>query len=262
LPLFGLSNVPSDSDYLIYKDIIQRSAETKGWYWYYVLPKKAENDLKELPRSKNIFVDMSPDFFQESMTVPFEMGSLFSRRGGKYPIDLILTTRVGGSIIAQSQLSDFRRPDPIPVFIIEAMVRAWQRPNYVDAALRALSYCTANVWLLSDEEKTRAMDIIKPVASPTMYKKFLENVKYFGTGVRTKTLDPYLNKDKNKKFQLFFGARFSVEKRPDVMLEFFEKFYSFGRDVDIVITTQHIGSRYLLKMAGPGKASSVKELIK
>ncbi len=247
IPLIGISNINSDSDYLYYADII-KGAKKRGWYFYMVLPEYAEGEVDELPNCEYVYVPMGKDFFEESMHFPYELLEKFGRRGGKYLIDLIMTTRTGGSVMGQSMLSDFRRKDYIPTVLVEAMVRAWKKPNDVDASLRAMSYCLSYTWLLSTEEKKRALDIITRVASPYLVNQFLENSKVIETGVRVEQLDKTIAKAKlNDKFSLFFGGRFSVEKRPEIMKELVEKLYSYGRDIEVYVTTQHVNSRYLRK---------------
>lgn len=247
LPLIGISNINGDSDYLFYADIVKGAAD-RGWYFYMVLPDYAEGQVAELPNCEYIYVPMGKDFFEESMHFPYELVKYFGRRDGKYLIDLILTTRTGGSVMGQSMLSDFRRTFHVPTVLMEAMVRAWKKPNDVDASLRAMSYCLAHTWLLSTEEKLRAMDIIKRVCSPYLANQFLQNSRVIETGVRIHDLDKVIEEaELNEKFSLFFGARFSVEKRPDIMQEMVEKLYSYGRDINVYVTTQHVGSRYLQK---------------
>lgn len=258
-PLIGIANVQTDSNYIFFADLVRKANEKGGFYFYMVLPKKA-NNLEELPNCEYILVDQSADFFEESMRANSEVVELFNRRGGTKLFDLLFTAKTGGSLVYQSVLSDYRRTEAVPTILMEAMVRAWKKPNDADAALRALSYSTAYTWLLSDEEKERALRLIRVTCSPAMVNQFLERVHISPHGIRVKNLDHLLDKPKYEKFSLFFGARFSREKRPDIVVDFLEHFFSYGRDVDIHVTTQHVGSRYLLKYGN--KASSIKELVK
>lgn len=279
-PLIGISNVAGDSDYIAYADYIEKSYAMGGKHYFtMVLPKRAEN-FKPLPNCDYVFTDQSNDYFEESMHADKEVIELFNRRSGTRLFDVLMTSKAGGSLIFQSQLSDYRRSigvptvineqnltpynaeNEIPTVIVEPMVRAWQRPNDVDGAMRALSYCTAYCWMFSDEEKQRALSLIRRFCPPSLAKQFTERVHIDALGIRVPALDAIIAKypEKYEKFGLFFGARFSREKRPDIVVDLLEHFFSFGRDVDIHVTTQHIGSRYLLKYGN--KASSIKELVK
>lgn len=257
LPLIGISNINGDSDYLFYADIV-KGAKDRGWYFYMALPEAQKGQVEELPNCEYIWVPMGTDFFQQSMSWPHELTQIFGRREGTKMIDLLVTTRTGGSVVGQSQLSDFRRSFHIPTVLMEAMVRSWQNPNMVDASLRAMSYCLAHSWLLSDEERLRALEIIRKVCAPYLAQQFLDNCRIIETGVRISDLKAVIDEvPKQDKFTLFFGARFSKEKRPDKMVEMVEKFFSFGRDVNIIVTTQHVGSHDLQKY---GKSSAFTEL--
>lgn len=261
-PLIGIANVQTDSNYIFFADLVRKSFESKaGHYFYMALPKKAKN-LEQLPNCEYIFCEMSADFFEESMRANPEVIKLFNRRGGTKLFDLFFTAKTGGSVVFQDMLSDFRRRQGIPVVLMEAMVRAWKRPNDVDAAIRALSYCTSHTWLLSEEEKQRALVLVRQTCSSAMIKRFLERVYVSPHGISIKALDEVLAKNlpKFEKFSLFFGARFSREKRPDIVMDLLEHFFSYGRDCEIHVTTQHTGSRYLLKYGIP--ASSIKELVR
>jgi len=248
LPLIGISQIESDSDYLIYKDLIGLASK-KGWYNYFVLPDKYKGKITVgLERCKEIYLPMRNDFFDESMSCPNGLSDLFARRIGEYQIDVIITTRTGGAQIIQEVMSDYRKRYNVPVIIIEAMVRGWKVPSPADALMRAMSYCTSWTWLLSEEEKMRALDIIREYCSYSMMNKFLEKCLVEGTGVRTEYIDKIINGvEKEKKFTLFFGGRFSMEKDPEAMNKFMFNMYAFGRDINIFVTTQTVGGNILRK---------------
>ncbi|MBW2123764.1 MAG: glycosyltransferase, partial [Deltaproteobacteria bacterium] len=42
---------------------------------------------------------------------------------------------------------------------------------------------------------------------------------------------------RNERFSLFFGARMNAVKQPDRIIEVYDYFYRYGRDIDIVVTT-------------------------
>jgi len=129
---------------------------------------------------------------------------------------------------------------------MEAMVRGWKVPSIADALMRAMSYCTCWTWLLSEEEKMRALDIIREYCSYSMMDEYLRKCYVNGTGVRTDLVDE-LTKGvkKEKKFTLFFGGRFSMEKDPGTMDKFMFNMYAFGRDINIFVTTQTVGGNIL-----------------
>jgi hypothetical protein len=261
-PLIGLSNLQGDSDYIWYSDLIRSWVAKYPVYFYMVLPEWTRGTESELPNTEHIFVNVSKDFFEASMQSPQEIVELFNRRGGKKIFDLLFTTHVGGSAILQSQLSDFRRRNMyVPCVILESMVRAWRNPNDVDATIRAISYSLAHTWLLSTEERTRAWQLVKDVLQPSMVQKYLDNCNVIVSGVSVSKLDKIIAENpKYDKFTVFFGGRFSKEKRPDIMMDFVEHFFSYGRDVDIVCTTQHLSSRELLRLTTKGRGSSIVDL--
>jgi len=262
-PLVGLTNIEGDSDFIVYRDIVEKAYENRRkMFFYMILPDSLRLKCPYLPRCEYIFVPMSSDFVDEMYRSPNELIKYFSRREGTFLVDAIFTTRIGGSLVLQNQISDFRRDEPVPVVAIESMVRYFKRTNYINNVLKAAGYCNVHTWFLSSEERLRALEIVRPYMSYSQIDRFLSNSFIQPTGVNIEVLDDYIKRyPKNDKFQLFWGARFAENKRPDFMLELMEKFFSYGRDVDIVLTTQHAeDSKNIIKFM-KGKSSSVKKLI-
>jgi glycosyltransferase involved in cell wall biosynthesis len=72
--------------------------------------------------------------------------------------------------------------------------------------------------------------------SPAMVRRALSNSYIVPLGIRCDEIDEYIkNVKKNDKFTLFFGGRLTANKQWQKVLKDYEKFFSFGRDLNLVI---------------------------
>lgn len=259
-PLCGLTNLAGDSDFIAYRDLVESAlAKEKNWHFYFVMPDTLQDQYPDIPHTTFIPAPMSPDFVDELYRSPDEMKALFSRRSGKYLADIVFTTRIGGNLVLQNQISDFRRNDPVPVVAIESMVRYFNKTNRINTVLRAMGYAECYTWFLSTEEKRRASEHVYRYCAPILLKQFNERSFVQPTGVRTKVLDETIKSvPKNENFQLFYGGRFAINKNPELVVKLSESIFSYGRPIDVVYTTQHVEGSKHLNMFTNGKGSIKK----
>ena len=177
------------------------------------------------------------DFYGEMARTPDEMYRMFSRKAGKYPIDAVLTSRTMAVDNIASCLSDNRRRYTMPVHNFEPLVSTDRVTSEGLKKAMVNGYVTGYTWFLNQDEKDKANKQVRKFVSPATFLKADEKNYVRGLPMNIEELDRYCDLPKNDKFSLFWGARMSSEKYPEMTAELMEKFFSFGRDVELRMTT-------------------------
>jgi len=261
LPLFGMPNYTHDSNFRVYMDIIKTANRLKlPIHFYYCLPEITDS-LEKLPNVTYVPVDMElRDFYGEMGRVPKEMHSLFSRKGGKYIIDAVFTSRTMAIDALSSTLADNRRDEIMPVHLFDPLVRVDSTTNKDIRKAMAFGYSKSHNWFLNENEMNKALLECRNWLSPTLYLEAKERSYVRGLPLAIKEIDEIVSKTpKHSKFRAFWGARMSAEKNPQLTAEFMEKLNSSGRDVDLVMTTQAMSPK-LVKAVKENLKGSVTEI--
>lgn len=261
LPLFGMPTYQKDSNFRVYLDIAI-FAEKLGLpiFFYFCVP-KITPDLPELKNVKFVEVNMElNDFYGDMGRVPKEMYYLFSRKCGVYPIDVIFTSRTMAIDTLSCSLNDHRRCVSIPIHLFDPLVRVDSTKNKSQIMSMCYGYSKAYNWFLNNDEMTKALSECRKYLSPSNFLATQERSYVNGLPLSIEELDKVLSETKkNDKFTLFWGARMSSEKNPQETAEIMEKFFSFGRDVDLIMTTQQSSPKLMARVMNTGKGA-IKEV--
>lgn len=103
--------------------------------------------------------------------------------------------------------------------------------------LCVLGYSLARTIFLTENEKMVAIEYAMKWMSPSEVKRIDEKSVVAAVGVPTDILKRYVGRPKNPVFTLFFGARVNAVKKADEVVELYDRLYSMGMNVKIVICT-------------------------
>lgn len=245
LPLFGMPNFRKDSNWREWVDLIHATDELDlGVHWYFLVP-KIEGDYEDLPNTTLIPIQMEMrDFYHQQARIPNEMYELFAYKIGQYPIDAIATSRPSAISAMKAQMSDNRRKYSVPIHLLEPLVRVETVQN--EDLIKAMSYgySQAHNWFLNKDEQRKAFEKARRYLSPSAFIELKEKSYVQGLPLKTDEMDEIVNNtEKREKFTLFWGARMSREKNPKMTAEIMEKFFSGGRDCDLIMTTQQVNPK-------------------
>lgn len=254
LPLIPTSKfVRTESDFLVYDDLIH-SSEDGRHYFYYCLTESQKPFIELRNRGNVTFIynREGTDFYQQMVSVPSNFVELFNPLVGQYHVDCVLTSRSGAAALMTRLLWDKRTPEPeIGVVIIEPKVIMPQSTHNAicpqDLLLRAAGYAVSCNLFATDRERTLAERLCKEYLSPAMTLKAMENSHVVPLGIRCDEIDQYVSDgEKSDKFTLFFGGRLTANKQWQKVLADYEKFFSFGRDLDLIVCAP-LGATSLFK---------------
>jgi hypothetical protein len=100
----------------------------------------------------------------------------------------------------------------------------------------ALVVCDSIIY--GEESYANAKQLVHRYFSPAIVELFEKKTMQMTVGLELDYFDMLLKKNrKHEKFTLFYGTRFNSVKRVEKVFELYDKFYSSGRDIDIIITT-------------------------
>lgn len=190
-----------------------------------------------------IFQDTDYDFYTSYSVIDSKwMCDLFSRRVGSELIDAIVTSKAMLIPSLQELLSDHVRCKDIVCYHIEPGVLDKEGGDNFEGKMQmvrtALGYAYGIPVFLTPYEKERGIRLAREYVSGSTLRMIDEDSIVSPVGVDVDGIDTVTKGiKKNKKFTLFFGARMNAVKQPDRIVEIYDYFFKYGRDIDIVITT-------------------------
>ena len=265
LPNIGLGNINADSDFYDYSKLIDvANRYYDDMYFYLVLSERHVTQVTDLPRTKIIAIPESSDYgINEHMTT-FEFVKQFHLRGGRIMTDGMYTSRFHVGLWWRSGPLDFKRAYT-PKCGVTARRRAYNYPvvyrqsvlyekqkNFTDYdATYALANVVCNTIVDGQQAYDNTRGLVERFLSPALVKQFDDQTLISTVGLDLPYFDMLMKKNrKHEKFTLFYGTpacrnaalrragtRFNTTKRVDVIFKLYDKFYSSGRAIDIIMTT-------------------------
>jgi len=244
LPIFSISNLAGASELLHLSP--QFFKRLDGLYFYHCIPKRLERYIPEkLDNVKYIIYNDEEqwNYYDQVGGVGASFLSLFNERIGKYPIDCVWSTRTALAASLSRMLWDSRTPEPsIPMFIEEFKACDYGKThnivNDLELAARSLGYVFGYGIFNTPVEKEIGISAAMRYLAPSMVKKIDENSRVIGDNVDIAKVERAKKKAKLKdKFTLFFGGRLNEAKRAKKLVEIYDRFFRFGRDVNVLITS-------------------------
>ncbi|MBF0554021.1 MAG: glycosyltransferase [Nitrospirae bacterium] len=251
VPLMGASgsSINSESDFLVYRHLIDAFADIgANAYFYFLLPEKAKKHVTDAEMRHSNFEYLFDDIwsgmsFYDQVSLPSKVVDLFHPVYGTRPIDMIITSRSHSAMYMRRLFMD-RSGVEIPVGIIEPKVSSvisslnHNETFFIDMMSRVSGYCTSLNLFSTEVEKAEAIRACARYASPAMVKQMSANSVIMPLGLRIGELDSVISSTpKKEKFTLFWGGRMNANKRYDDVIRLMDKFYAFGRNVEILVNS-------------------------
>ncbi|MEM2946767.1 MAG: glycosyltransferase [Candidatus Bathyarchaeia archaeon] len=236
-------NIKTESDFLSSKHMIEEAVRQGRGYFYFCLidEQKKYLGVRNTPGITYLYNPERTEFYYQSSFVPLNFIELFNPVLGKYYVDAVITSRSGAAAIMSKLLWDKRVEEPeIPVVVVENKVSAVGGTHnvmcYEDLLLRAAGYAVSCNFFATERERKLAFDLCKEFLSPSAMKRVIENSHVVYHGVNCEEIDETIKKTpKSEKFTLLYSGRLTSNKQWKKVLEDYKKFFSFGRDVDLVV---------------------------
>ncbi len=231
-----------------------------NWFWYVVIPERYRDERLDFPsRVKVVFVtNECLDYYTEIAHSHSEVVRLFNQQYGQYPVDAVLTERVVAGAIWQRLLSRQAVRSPLPVTVWEPAVNdTLTISQETELALRALTAVSCKYIVLNEEQVRLALHEYGRYLSGSMLKRFREQCRVLPQGCDVEVLDRALTDEKFEKFTVMYGGRIAAIKRVDLVVRIMEAFYSAGRDVRNLITTQTVGSPMIAEIQSKGPSVEI-----
>lgn len=249
LPLFTINNVSGASELLHISPDYFKNVIGNVWF-YYVVPRRIEDKLPKLYNTTYVFTDESKhSYYDQVADAPATFLELFNERMGRYPIDVVWTNRTAIAGFINRMLLDYRTGSPsIPVFIEEFGAIDYGNVMYavreIELIQRSASYVGAKTIFNTDVERGIALHAARRYMTGSSVQKIIDNSTVIPHNVDMDKIRKARNVPKHRRFTLFFGARLNSAKRADKILENYDKFFRFGRDVDVLITSPRAESTW------------------
>jgi glycosyltransferase involved in cell wall biosynthesis len=236
-------NIKTESDFLSSKHLIEEAVRQGRGFFYFCLidVQKPFLGVRNTPGIAYLYNPERTEFYYQSSFVPTNFIDLFNPVLGRYYIDAVITSRSGSAALMSKLLWDKRVHEPeIPIVIVENKVSVAGGTHnvmcYEDLLLRACGYAVSCNFFATEREKRLAFDLCKDFLSPAATKRAIENSHVVFYGINCDEIDDTVKETKKAdKFTLFFSGRLTSNKQWKKVLVDFQKFFSFGRDLGLIV---------------------------
>ena len=240
LPNIGLSNVHADSDYYGYKKLIDVATKFyDDMYFYYVVPQGLVPKIEEMPQTKVIGIPEVRSFNTNEHVTSQEFWKHFTWACGDIITDGMFTSRHHVGLFWKHAAVHNKRKYKYPVVFRQPVLVEFDRDKidlYDAVYAMALAACDSIIY--GEESYAHAKSLVRKYLSPAMVELFDEKTMQMTVGLEIDYFDMLLTKNKkHEKFTLFYGTRFNSVKRVEKVYELYDRFYSSGRQIDIIMTT-------------------------
>ena len=244
-PIWTIKNASGASEFLDFKDLADEMFKGKEPVFLYLYaPLRFEGKLPEIKNTMILWYDDDKSlYYDQEVEIPEGFLRMFNERVGHHPIDAVWTNRTQAAMMMGRMLWDFRaKRNSIPVFIevFESIDRNKGQTiiNDLEMVTRTMAYAYEYPIFDSDVEMGKAVSSARRFVSGAIVDKIIQNSAVIPHNIPSSKIDQYkMNRTKNDKFVVFFGGRLNEAKRAKQLLEIYDMFYAFGRDVEIVVTS-------------------------
>jgi len=244
IPLTSTSmNIKFESDFLSSKHLIYEAVRQKRGFFYFCLT-DAQKQYLQMRNDPGVSYLYNPDrgeFYYQQSFVPLNFIELFNPILGKHYVDAVITSRSGAGALMSKLLWDKRCPEPeIAIIIIENKVSVAGGTHnamcYQDLILRACGYAVSCNFFATEREKALALELCREFLSPAGVRRVEANSHVVYHGINCSEIEEIIEKTpKAEKFTLLYSGRLTSNKQWKKVLADYGKFFSFGRDLEIVV---------------------------
>lgn len=242
------THLPTESEVMMFLRIAEIMHKQHGVWTYIILPHKKVQGVDKMPSVPGVYYVWSGEWkrYHEACGVlPPDISELLSTGHPKLFTNTVTCVRTGAGGYLQRML--WRGKDQyIPVILEESMAADYSSPmltslDDIDLAARSFSYYACQPGFETDMELRVAMRAARRYLNASACKEIEQKAWVRPSGISFDILEKVRRKRstqrKNAKFTLFFGGRLNEMKRWQMLMKIYDKFYSSGRPIRIVVTT-------------------------
>lgn len=225
LPMPGHTYFPGETEFLMFRQFARDVRDWYGVFSYILLPESAKKQIRPEPGIRLIFEGPFECFHDGIVQTPTTFLELFNPRDGKYPVDLVITSRGTSGATLQRALRDYRSDviplvlsestaDGIPLILDESMPAdfGWKANPSLDwseLTSRVCAYATAaHTYFDTERERQVALNSARRVLSARMLKNLDAKMEVMPYGFSTDFVDECTEGVKQRdKFTVFMGSR-------------------------------------------------------
>lgn len=220
IPQIVVGEVAAESDYYYHKSYMRALLELEPCWFYVWLRAK---DEKRLPNDRNCTYfceDLALNFYNQMGVWGGRLVENFHRVFGRYPVDLIISSRAGAAAGLSIGLAD-RQYMPVPTLISEPHVYGRNEPShnkvsFHDAVIRGAGYAVSLGIYHSRWEKQSAINCAAEFLAQSVLKWMDENMIVVDDLVDIPPVETRTEPPKRKR--VIFAGRLNENKRwPTVM---------------------------------------------
>lgn len=250
IPLMGFKNYASESDAVLYEDLVRTWTEDFGAFMFVVVPGDAQNVPDDTDRIKYLKEGKLQNWYLDhGGGIPVGVKELFNPIMGRYQIDFLVTSRSSSGSAFTRDLYEFRAKDAvIPVIYDEPKVvaidGAQQMVTDNEFMMRSLSYALGYTKFDTEFERKQALVAARYYLQPHMVKRIMDRSTVIPLGVSCDEIDRLRHIVKKRdRFTLFFGGRFNfTAKRIDHVVQIMDWAFSTGMNCDVVLSSPKMES--------------------
>jgi hypothetical protein len=239
LPNIGLSTLHADSDYYDFVKFVSVANKFyKDMFFYFVVPERHADNVDKMEHTKVVGIPEAHDFTTNELITSQEFALNFHLRGGRIMTDAMYTSRFHVGMWWKNAILDNKRDYWLPVIFRQPVLYPDQPGIHMYEAVYAMATIVCQTIIDGQESYNEALGRVKKYLSPAMVEVFEQQTLVSTVGLDIEYFDMLVKKNrKYEKFTLFYGTRFNTVKRVEKVYELYDKFYSSGREIDIIMTT-------------------------
>jgi hypothetical protein len=244
IPAMTLANPYGDSEWRGFMSWIEAVLSVhKDLFVYMIVPQEVEKKLEPPPdRVEYVFEGKIGLFYTVEADAPKSFMELFNALTGVKAIDAVLTSRTPACGVMSRLLWDPRFEELIPIVLEESKAvdygEGHQSVMEQELVGRTLGYMCSWPVLHSQFELDTAMNAARRFLSPSAVRKVMDRAVVIPRYLETEKIDrATAGMKKADTFTVFFGGRVNEAKQAEAMLETYDKFFRFGRDVKVLLSS-------------------------
>lgn len=275
LPMVGHTFFRGETEFLMFRQFARDMRDWYGAFTYIMIPESGRDQIRQEPGMRIIYEGPFECFHDGVASTPATFLQLFNPRDGKYPVDLVITSRGASGAVLQRALRDYRSDyvpvsisepfdDVLPLILDESMPTdfGWKANPSIDWSelmSRVVSYATAEFTFFDTErERQVALSSARRILSAQVLRSLESKMEAMPYGFSTSFVDDCIRDVRRRdKLTLFMGCRHNIDKRWDKIVDIYNRFYAFGRDVGIVVTAPKLENVSALPIVQSNEAIEV-----
>lgn len=262
-PVYNQHVLKADSIYHITEALARYLAEN-GWHVHWVVPLqereedgnaltwyKTDGTVLEDPSTLPAGVTLRPTRLytsyrmQESTTPEWVLREFHPLWREGTVVDAILTTSsIHGHFLKQAFQETYNRADPTPVISWDLLLRGGEGAKEVtsigesEIILQTLGHAVTEPIFESPIAHEIALENARKFLKPTHIKKLIEDrAAVIPLGANFDKVDKHASDEKNERFTVYFGGRFTPSKGIDLIADVADYLYKRGTPIDIEFST-------------------------